>query len=70
MRRARPSQRVAETIDPLLPSLRECQTIAGKDYELMPAHLGTWQREPYDRGRKITVRQLAFWASSCAPTSA
>ena len=61
---------VEETIAPLIPSLREWQTVAGKDFELMLNHLGTWQLEPYDRGRKITVRQLAFWASSRAPTSA
>ena len=55
---------VEETIAPLIPSLREWQTIAGKDYELMLNHMATWQLEPWDRGRKLTVRQLVYWASS------
>lgn len=57
---------VAETIGPLIPSLKEWQTIAGKDHELMLNHLGTWQLEPWDKGRKVTVRQLVHWASSRA----
>jgi hypothetical protein len=57
---------VAETIAPLIPSLKEWQAIAGRDHELMLNHLGTWQLEPWDKGRKITVRQLVHWASSRA----
>lgn len=60
---------VAETIAPLIPSLREWQAIAGRDYELMLSHLGTWQLEPWDKGRKVTVRQLVHWASSRAKLS-
>ena len=57
---------VEETIAPLIPSLREWQTIAGKDFELMLNHMATWQLEPWDRGRKLTVRQLVYRASSRA----
>lgn len=57
---------VADTIAPLIPSLKEWQAIAGKDHELMLNHLGTWQLEPWDKGRKVTVRQLVHWASSRA----
>jgi hypothetical protein len=55
---------VEETIAPLLPRLRELQTISGRDHERMLSHLGTWQLEPWDRGRKHTVRALVYWASS------
>lgn len=57
---------VEETVAPLIPSLREWQSIAGKDHELMLSHLGTWQLEPYDRGEKWTVRQLVHWSSTRA----
>lgn len=63
------SDTVAEVIAPLIPSLKEWQAIAGKDHELMLNHLGTWQLEPWDKGRKVTVRQLVHWASSRARTS-
>jgi hypothetical protein len=59
---------VEETIAPLIPSLREWLAIAGKDHELALTHLGTWQLEPWDKGRKMTVRQLVHWASSRAPS--
>lgn len=59
---------VEETIAPLIPSLRESLAVAGKDHELMLNHLCTWQVEPWDKGRKMTVRQLAYWASSRAPS--
>lgn len=55
---------VDEVIAPLLPRLRELQTISGKDHERMLGHLATWQLEPWDRGRKVTVRSLVYWASS------
>lgn len=60
---------VAQTIEPLIPSLKEWQAIAGKDHELMLTHLGTWQLEPWDKGRRVTVRQLVHWASSRAPAT-
>lgn len=61
---------VEETIAPLIPSLRQWQAIAGRDWQLMLNHLGTWQLEPWDRGRKVTVRQLVHWASARAKTNA
>lgn len=61
---------VEETIAPLIPSLRQWQEVAGKDYQLMLSHLGTWQLEPWDKGRKITIRSLVHWASARAKSSA
>lgn len=60
---------VEQQLEPLIPSLREWQVIAGKDYELMLHHLATWQLEPWDRGEKKTIRQIVYWASSRAPDS-
>lgn len=61
---------VAEVIEPLLPSLREWRAIAGQDHELMLNHLTTWQLEPWDKGRKITIGQLVYWASDRSRTPA
>lgn len=61
---------VEETIAPLVPSLKEWQAIAGKDHELMLNHLGTTQLEPWDKGRKVTVRQMVHWASTRGKASA
>lgn len=61
---------VEEMVAPLIPSLRQWQEIAGKDSELMLNLLGTWQLEPWDKGRKVTVRQLVHWASTRAKTNA
>lgn len=64
------AETVQQTIEPLFPSLREWQAVAGKDFELMLSHLGTWQLEPWDKGRKITIRQLVHWASARATPGA
>lgn len=62
------ADKVEETIAPLLPSLREWRAVAGTDAELMLSHLGTWELEPWDKGRKITVRQIVYWASDRGAT--
>jgi hypothetical protein len=55
---------VEEVIAPLLPTLRDWADIAGSDDELMLNRLATWQLEPLgDNRRKLSVRQLVFWAS-------
>lgn len=59
---------VEELASPLVPDIKRLMEAAGRDHDQMLGKLGSSLIEPWDKGQRYTVRQLAAIAADLRPT--